>query len=136
MRRILAIACSAAVVLLAGCDSNDGTGPTQNAVSGTWNLTTVNGTSLPFVIQSTPKIELTGEQLAVSGNGTFNQASQVRTTSGGTATTQTVSDAGTYSLNGTAATFIFNDGTTGAGAVSGNLLTVTKLGRSYEYTKQ
>jgi major membrane immunogen (membrane-anchored lipoprotein) len=136
MRRMLAIACTAAAVLLAGCDSDDSTGPAQNAVSGTWNLTTVNGAALPFITQSTPRIELVSEQLVVSANGTFTQASQVRTTSGTTVSNQTISSAGTYTLSGATAAFIFNDGTTGAGTVSDNSLTVAKPGRSYVYAKQ
>ena len=136
MRRLLSIVCTAAAVLLAGCDSDDSTGPTENAVSGTWNLTTVNGAPLPFVTQSTPKIELVSEQLVVSANGTFIQASQVRTTSGTTVSNQTISSAGTYTLSGTTASFIFNDGTTGAGTVSSNSLTVAKPGRAYVYQKQ
>jgi len=136
MRRLLSIVCTAATVLLAACDSDDSTGPTENAVSGTWNLTTVNGAPLPFVIQSTPKIELVSEQLVVSANGTFTQASLVRTTSGTTVSNQTNSSAGTYTLSGTTASFIFNDGTTGAGTVSGTSLTVAKPGRAYVYQKQ
>lgn len=136
MRRMLAIVCITATVLLGGCDSDGTTGPAQNAVSGTWNLQTVNGAPLPFVTQSTPKIELTSDQLVVSGNGTFTQASQVRITSGSSVTTENRSDAGTYSLSGTSATFIFNGGTTGAGTVSGNTLTVATPGRSYVYQKQ
>ena len=135
MRRMLAI-CAATTVLLAGCNDDDTTGPAQNAVAGTWNLTTVNGAGLPFVMQPTPKIELTSEQLVVSGNGTFTQTSQVRTTNGGNVTNETRTDAGTYSLNGTDAAFIFNGGTTGAGIVSGNTLTVTQPGRSAVYQKQ
>jgi hypothetical protein len=133
---MLAIVCTAATVLLAGCDSDATTVSTGNGVSGTWNLTTVNGAPLPFVIQSTPRIELVSEQLVVSGNGTFTQASQVRTTSGTTVSTQTLSTGGTYTQSGTTASFIFNDGTTGAGTVSGNSLAVAKPGRAYVYAKQ
>jgi len=136
MRRMLAIVCTAATVLLAGCDSNDTTGPSQNPVAGTWNLTTVNGTPLPFTIQATPKIEVTSDQLVVLANGTFTESTQTRTTNGTTVTMQTIPDGGTYSLNGTNATFIFNDGTTGAGTVSGNTLTVAIPGISLLYQKQ
>ena len=135
MRRMLTIVCTAAT-LLGGCNSDDTTGPAQNAVSGTWNLQTVNGAPLPFVIQSTPKIELVSDQLVVSGNGTFTQASQVRITNGSSVTTENRSDAGTYSLSGTSATFIFNGGTTGAATVSGNTLSVAEPGVSLVYQKQ
>ena len=135
MRRMLAIVCTAAV-FLAGCDSDDTTGPTQSSVAGTWNLTTVNGSPLPFTIQTTPKIEVVSDQLVVSANGTFTESTQTRTTNGTTVTNQTIPDGGTYSLNGTAATFIFNDGTTGAGTISSTTLTVALPGLSLVYQKQ
>ena len=136
MRRMLAIACTVATVLLAGCDSNETTAPTENSVAGTWNLTTVNGAPLPYTVQSTPKIEVLGDQLVVSENGTFTSSTQLRFTNGTTITTQTGTDGGTYTLNGTAATFIFNSGTTGTGTVSGNTLTVAEAGVSLVYQKQ
>ena len=136
MRRMLAILGTVATAVLVGCDSNGTTVPTENAVSGTWNLASVNGAPLPYVMQSTPKIELMSDQLVVSANGTFTQASQVRITNGGTITNENRNDAGTYTLVGTAATFIFNGGATGAGTVSGTTLTVAQLGTSRVYQKQ
>jgi len=136
MRRTLAIVCTAAAVFLAGCGSDDSTSPTQASVAGTWNLTTVNGASLPFTIQATPKIEVLSDQLVVSANGTFTESTQTRTTNGTSVTLQTVPDGGTYSLNGTAATFIFNDGTTGAGTVTATGLIVAFPGVSLSYQKQ
>jgi Lipocalin-like domain len=136
MRRMLAIVCTAATVLFAGCDSDDSTGPTQSSVAGTWNLTTVNGSPLPFTIQVTPKIEVLSDQLVVSANGTFTESTQTRTTNGTAVTLATVPDGGTYSLSGTAVTFIFNDGTTGAGTVSATSLIVAFPGVSLSYQKQ
>jgi len=133
---MLAIVCTAATVLLAGCDSEEATVPTDNAFAGTWTLATVNGSPLPYTVQSTPKIELVGDQLVVSADGTFAVSTQLRITNGTTITTQTVPDGGTYSVNGTAATFIFNGGTTGAATVSGNTLTVAEPGVSLVYQKQ
>jgi hypothetical protein len=136
MRRTFAIVCTAAAVFLAGCGSDDSTNPTQAAVAGTWNLTTVNGASLPFIIQATPKIEVLSDQLVVSANGTFTESTQTRTTNGTAVTLETVPDGGTYSLNGTAATFIFNDGTTGAGTLTTTGLIVAFPGVSLSYQKQ
>lgn len=136
MRRVIAIVCTAATVLLAGCDSNGTTSPTENAVSGTWNLSTINGSPLPFTLQSTPKIEVLSDQLVVSSNGTFTESRLLRFTNGPAVTTQTATAAGTYTLSGTAAAFIFNDGTTGTGTVSGSTLTVAQLGFSLVYQKQ
>jgi hypothetical protein len=136
MRRLLATGLTVATVLLAGCNSDDTTGPTQSSIAGTWNLTTVNGSGLPFTIQSTPKIEVMGDQLVVSASGSFTETRQLRVTNGATVTTQTSSDAGTYSLNGTNATFVFNSGITGAGTVSNGTLTVALPGFSFVFQKQ
>lgn len=136
MRRMLAIVCTVATVLVAGCNTDETTVPTDNAFVGTWSLSTVNGAPLPYTIQATPKIELVGDQLVVSASGTFAVSSQLRITNGTTITTQTASDGGTYSVNGTEATFIFNGGTTGDATVSGNTLTVAEPGVTLVYQKQ
>jgi len=101
-------------------------------------LSTINGLPLPFTIQAAnPKIEYLNEQLIVSTSGTFTQTYSARYTTNGVVSTQAFADAGTYVLNGTAATFRFNsDGSSGTGTVSGNTLTVAEGGFSQVYTKQ
>jgi len=128
-----------AFVLAAGCGGDSSTGLTGNAsFAGTYNLSTVNGSALPFVIQATgPKIEITSDQIIANSGGTFSQTTSIRITNGTAVTTQTVSDGGTYTLNGTAASFRFNsDGSTGTGTVSGNTLIVADGGFSSLYLKQ
>jgi hypothetical protein len=52
-------------------------------------------------------------------------------------TTDSLPDAGTYALNGTAVTFTFeSDGSTGTGSLSGNSLTVAAGGLALIYKKQ
>ena len=137
MRRILVMTFAFASVLLAGCGSDSSTGPTQASLAGTWNLSTINGSPLPFVIQaSSPKIELLSDQIVVSANATFSQSTVARVTDGSTVSTTTIADNGTYTLNGTAAVFTFSDGSTGTGTVSGNTFTVAEGGYSWVYKKQ
>ena len=126
-----------ATALLAGCGSDTATAPTQASVAGTWNLSTVNGSPLPFVLQAAnPKLELVSDQFVVSANGTFTESTVARVTDGGTVSTTTIPDAGTYTLNGTAATFTFSDGSSGTATVSGNTFTVASGGYSQVYKKQ
>src|SRR3982751_3530978 len=97
MRRMLATVCTVATVLLAGCGGDPGTPPTDATLAGTWNLATVNGLPLPFTVQpANPKIEILSDQLVLSDGGTFSQSVQARATSGGTVTTQSIADGGTY----------------------------------------
>jgi heat shock protein HslJ len=138
MRRMHVMTFAIATLLLAGCGSDSSTAPTQASVAGTWNLSTINGSPLPFTLQAAnPKIEYLNEQLIVSASGTFTQTANARFTINGAVTTQAIADAGTYVLNGTAVTFRFNsDGSSGTGTVSGNTLTVAEAGFSEVYTKQ
>lgn len=138
MRRLLSLTLTLAAVLLVGCGSDGGpTAPTTSSIAGTWNLTTINGSPLPFVMQaSNPKVEVLSDQLVVNANGTFTETGQLRLTQGGTVVTQAVVGAGTYTLDGTAASFRWSDGSTGTATVSGKTATVAEGGYSYVYRQQ
>lgn len=135
MRRLLVLA---SALLLSACGGDSSTTPTGASIAGTWNLTSVNGASLPFVVQAAnPKVEVLSDVLTISAAGTFTQATSIRLTQGTSVTTQNATDAGTYTLNGTAASFRFtSDGSTGTATISGNTLIVADAGMSSTYTKQ
>ncbi|HEX6576074.1 MAG TPA: hypothetical protein VF042_13990 [Gemmatimonadaceae bacterium] len=127
-----------AILLVTLACSGDSTGPTQSSVAGTWNLQTINGAALPFVVAQTGanKVEITGDVLTVTNSGSFTEITTIRTTQNGASTTQTVPDAGTYVLNGNNVTFQFqSDGSVGSGTVSGGTLTVSQTGLSLIYKK-
>ena len=137
MRRFLVMTFVLATTVLAGCGSDGSTAPTQASMAGVWNLSTINGSPLPFVLQaSAPKIEILSDQLVVTASGTFTESTVARFTDGGTVSTTTIPDAGTYTINGTAAVFTFSDGSSGTGTISGNTFTVGSAGFSQVYTKQ
>jgi hypothetical protein len=118
--------------------SNDSTAPTAASVAGTWNLQSVNGTALPFIVAQTGtnKVEITADVLTATPSGSFTEITTIRTTQNGVATTQTSPDAGSYVLNGNNVTFQFqSDGSIGAGTISGNTLTVSDAGLSLIYKK-
>ena len=121
----------------AGCSSDDSTGP-DISVDGTWTLQTVNGSNLPYVVAQAgnDKVEVTADVLTVA-SGAFTELTTIRVTSGGAVTTQSIPDAGTYSINGTAVTFTFqSDGSTGTGTLNENSLIVVTQGLSLLYRKQ
>ena len=140
MRRMLVSVFTVATVLLSACGSDSSTNPTPTSIAGTWNLTTVNGAALPYLLQAAsganPKVEIISDQIVISANGTFTQSTQARITQGTTVSTSTLPDNGTYSLTGTAATFVFSDGSAGTATVSNNTLTIAESGISLVYIKQ
>ena len=135
MRRLLAVA----LVLAAACGGDTTTGPTvQQQITGTWSLSTVNGSALPFTIAQTGtnKVELVSDVFVVASTGSFTQTTTVRTTINGVVTTQSVADAGTYTVSGTAITLHFNsDGSTGTASFSGNTFTTTDGGLALVYRR-
>jgi hypothetical protein len=137
MRRLLVTTFALATTLLAGCGSDGSTAPTQASLAGSWSLSTINGSPLPFVLQASgPKIEIMSDEFTVSADGTFTESTVARVTDGTTVSTITIPDNGTYTLNGTAAVFTFSDGSSGTGTVSGNTFTVASGGYSQVYTKR
>ena len=140
MRRMLVSVFTLATVLLSACGSDSSTNPTPTSIAGTWNLSTVNGAALPYLLQAAsgtnPKVEILSDQIVISASGTFTQSTVARITQGTTVSTSTLPDNGTYSLNGTAATFIFSDGSSGTATVLNNTLTIAEAGISLVYIKQ
>ena len=127
------------LMVAAACGGDSPTEPTPASVSGTWRLQTVNGSVLPYLLVQfeTDKVELTSEVLTVAASGSFTQLTQLTTTQSGQVSTESLTDAGTYTLNGTALTFTFDsDGSTGTGSLSGNTLTVAGGGFAMVFRKQ
>src|SRR5512146_3171833 len=101
MRRLIPLVALAVAV---ACGSDSTTQPTVASLAGTWTLQSVNGSPLPFTVTQTgtDKVELLSDVVTASANGTYTEAVQFRTTLNGQSTTDTESDAGTFTLNGTA----------------------------------
>jgi hypothetical protein len=113
------------------------------SIAGTWNLKTVNGSSLPFTILQlgTTKTELISDVYTLTASdstkGSFTTTSVVRLTQNGQVTTQTSSDAGTYTLNGTSVTLVSHGGgPTVTGSWNGNTITATTQGSSFVFGRQ
>jgi len=126
MRRFLALTCVLANVLLAGCGSDSSTAPTPASLVGTWNLSTVNGRSLPFAIPSETgsTVELFGEQLRFD-DATFQRETTLRFTEA--PFLRSFSDAGSYTLTATGATLTYPY-TVGTATFSASTLTIVLEG--------
>jgi hypothetical protein len=124
-------------LLALACGSDSSTTP-GGTIAGTWSLKTINGTSLPFIVAQTgaDKLEIVSDVYVISGTGSFTETTTLRATTNGVATTQSVADAGSYTLNGTAITVRYNsDGSSVTGSWSGNTITVTQDGLAAVYTR-
>lgn len=110
---------------LAAC-ANDATAP-STSVEGTYNLRTVNGTTLPYTFSN--GLQLVNEQLVLNTDGSFTDQSQY---SNG----QTSRDTGYWtSVNGS---ITFNDVTAGfsySGSLSGTVLTDLVSGYTQTFQK-
>ena len=85
-----------AVASLATVACGDSSTSASATLAGTWNMTSVNGSSLPYTIQAAnPKIEILNEQIIFSSAGTYTVTGNGRITSGGTVTNQPITDSGT-----------------------------------------
>lgn len=104
-RPLLAIAVAAALATLAACgsDSTNGTGPMD--VSGSYSLTTINGSALPFTVPGTPEHTI----IITSATGTLGADHSYTIVGMGTEDggdqSEVVADAGTYSISGSTVTF-------------------------------
>jgi hypothetical protein len=99
-------------------------------VVGTYQLRTVNGAALPFVLTQTvsSKLELLSETISLNGDGTFSDLLSYRATSGVTQTTSSAAAIGVYLSSSGAVQMAYTSGATGtqSGSVNGNSLTLNR----------
>ena len=124
--------------LALACGGDLTTEPAQVSVAGTWELQSVNGSALPFVVAQTPssKVEVMGDVITALSSGTWTEILEVRSTQNGQSTTQSVTDAGSFTMNGTSVTFVASDGSSGSGFVTGNTFTLSMDGFARVYKKK
>ena len=109
------------------------------SVVGTWNLQTVNGSVLPYLVPQDDfeAVELTSDVLTVDAKGTFTQVSKFRVTQDGEWSMEFEPDSGSYQVNGTAVTFTYDsDRSSGIASLAGNTLTFSAAGFALVYKKQ
>jgi hypothetical protein len=124
--------------LACGSDSTAPPTPTQATIAGTWTLQTLNGQAVPVVLSDSggAKLEVVRDVFTLVGDHTFTQVTAFRITAGGQATTDSVSDLGTYVVNGTAVSLTYDsDGSTSSGSWQGNTITLSAEGFSAVYTR-
>ena len=143
MTRIAILLATAALV---GCgDDDDGGTTTPTNVSGTYNLTLVNGAAPPGtteIIAGGGRVEITSATMVLRDNQTYTETINSRTVpASGAATTATQTENGSYAINGNTIIFTLAATTTAPpfsyeGTITGNTLTYTFAGTAITYTKQ
>jgi len=115
----------------------DATSPSRGLV-GTWRLQTVNGLPLPFTLpeEGVDKLELTAETITLIASGRVSMVTTFRVTDGGNVSAESVPDAGTYAVNGSTVTFMFDsDGSTPTATVNGDTMTLDDIGLTFVYRR-
>jgi hypothetical protein len=107
-------------------------------ITGTYELRTFNGSTLPTVAFSNAfeQRDILEETFTIYSDGTYTDDYTLRISNQSGQRTQIFRDTGTYQQNNTALSF--RDSATGDvfnGSVTGNVLTVTYLGDVYVYQR-
>ena len=124
MRKLFSVA--AICLVLSAC----GDAFTPDGTSGTYDLTLVNGISMPASISIvedgiTVQFSFDTGTLTLRADGTYTFASTLTITSGSTTVAETETESGTFALQ-EPATIIFTatDGDTGSGTIAGGIITI------------
>lgn len=137
MRRLVAVLLCATMVSACGGDT-PGT-PISTDITGTYTLKTMNGSPLPFVIQSgTTTVTRLSDTLIVSSNGTWSQTIAYRETVNGQTTNTTGTRGGPWERREDSKVYLnSSDGPSGnyGGTYSANTLTLGNSGYVFVYTK-
>ena len=130
MRRFIALAALLlAPVVLSGCGSDSGIEEPGPSVVGVYALTSFDGAPLPVtLIAGDPKLEVVSDEITLAAGGAFTQATSLRWTEGGVASTQSHVEIGTYTASGSTLSFRFSsDNSTGSATVSGRNFTIVSV---------
>jgi hypothetical protein len=129
---------AATIVLLIACGDSP-TDPTAASLAGTWTLQTVNGAAVPFTLvgSGANRTDLTKGSVALSSTGGYTQSVELVTYTSGQPATNTLADAGTFTIDGSTITFTSsNGGAAQAATVSGSSMTLAFQGTSVVYVKK
>ena len=115
--------------------------PTPATLAGVWTLVTVDGATLPVVLVrfGSDRVELVSVDLTLAADGTATEVAQSRLTTGGSTETDTTTEAGTFTLDGTTIELVGDNGTRRTGTLSGtppDTLTALVEGATWVFRKR
>ena len=134
-RAVVAALAPFAVALSAACSTDSRIAPTAPAAGADLSLASALASATTFTLTSvSPPIvctdasgattTVTGGTLTLSPNGKFTATFSTETSSGGTTTTSSYTEKGTYSVSGTTVTFKVPGGGTYTGTLENGSLTI------------
>ena len=130
VRRLIAVLIVAGIAV-GGTWACGGDSTSPSSVAGTYNLQTIDGQSLPFVIfqDGADKNEVMSGFERLNSDGTFSQSMTFRLTEGGQVSTETETADGSWRQSESAITLTYG-GSVGTltGSLSGNTLTLVEQG--------
>jgi len=135
LRRSIALA---TLATLAACRSASTAPKSQfDSIAGTWHLKTVNGSPLPWGIQTgATRVSLTSDQLTITDGGTWSESSTFSVVVDGAASQQQVkSDAGTWTRVGAQVTFKSPTSGTSNGTFTGSTFVMTDAAGTAVYSR-
>lgn len=138
MRRLAATILLLAAATLPACGDSTGPGLGLGTPTGTYTLRTINGSALPFTVDdgAGTVVVILSDAFALQDGGRFTETFSLRVTENGTTTTETNTNAGAWTLAGTAVRLTFDvDGLSVSGTLSGGVLTIVDEGLSLVYRR-
>jgi hypothetical protein len=127
IRRLVALL---ALATLGAC-GDSGTGPNSTQLEGTYSLRSINGSPLPYTVQSgVNSITLTSDVITIASNGTWTETLLYRQTINGVTANGAEADGGTWVRAGNDVTLDSNQsqGTAYSGTLSSGTLTFEDVG--------
>ena len=127
-----------ALATVGACGGDSVTSTTASAsLAGTYTLRTINGTALPFVLQSgTNSVTVTADAITVADGGTWSEAGAYRQTVNGQTTSQVISDGGTWTRAGASVAFSSRTTSGYSGTFTGSGFNLTdNSGAAFVFTK-
>lgn len=129
-------------LLLLGCSSDKTVSPDVTAAAGVYVLQTVDGSPLPFNAgnQGGVDVVIVADQYTLTTSRTYTRQGSVRATQFGITVNQSVTESGTWDLNGSTLTLTIGTSSLGqtgnyTGSLAGSNLSVNQLGFVGVYKK-
>lgn len=135
MRRLSA--CLALLVLVACGGGDSATNPNSDSLAGVYSLQTINGTPLPFTVQSGATVgQIVSDVITMADGGTWSEAFAVQITATGSTTHQTGANGGTWVRVGSGVSLISDGGGVAwTGSFTGSALELTDGDFAYRFVR-
>jgi len=127
-----------ALATLVACGGSDAGTGVRASVTGTYQLSTVNGQPLPFTENSTGAVvKVTAGQLVAGSDGSFTETlTKATTPPGGATTTASVVSTGTYTVGNQVIVFTYSgSASTALGSLTSSGVSIQNGPSSFDYKR-